>query len=380
VARRQFGVCNGAKVSMAAAGAAAPKKQQKKEIDESLLTPRFYTTDFDEMEQLFNVEINKNLNEAEFESLLAEFKADYNQTHFVRNPEFKAAADKIQGPLRQIFVEFLERSCTAEFSGFLLYKELGRRLKKTNPVVAEIFTLMSRDEARHAGFLNKGLSDFNLSLDLGFLTKARKYTFFKPQFIFYATYLSEKIGYWRYISIYRHLKQNPEYQCYPIFKYFENWCQDENRHGDFFSALMKAQPQFLNDWRAKLWARFFCLSVYVTMYLNDVQRTSFYEGIGLNTRDFDMHVIVETNRTTARIFPAVLDVENPEFQAKLDKLVVLNQQLIDVGKTNLPAPIKLIQRLPAIAGFVSVLLALYLMKPVDSGSLDFAEPEAQIVY
>ena len=39
-----------------------------------------------------------------------------------------------QGPARKIFIEFLERSCTAEFSGFLLYKELGRRLKKTNPV------------------------------------------------------------------------------------------------------------------------------------------------------------------------------------------------------------------------------------------------------
>ena len=37
----------------------------------------------------------------------------------------------------------------------------------------------------------------------------------------------------------------------------------------------------------------FHLQVYVTMYLNDVQRTAFYEGIGLNTRDFDMHVIVE---------------------------------------------------------------------------------------
>jgi len=36
---------------------------------------------------------------------------------------------------------------------------------------------MSRDEARHAGFLNKAMSDFRVSLDLGFLTKTRKYTF-----------------------------------------------------------------------------------------------------------------------------------------------------------------------------------------------------------
>lgn len=129
-ALKAFGVSSskGAKVSMSAA-AGKSNKGSVKEIDETLLTPRFYTTDFDEMERLFNVEINKNLNEAEFEALAAEFKADYNQTHFVRNPEFRAAADKLQGPLRQIFVEFLERSCTAEFSGFLLYKELGRRLK-----------------------------------------------------------------------------------------------------------------------------------------------------------------------------------------------------------------------------------------------------------
>jgi len=105
------------------------KKGNKGEIKETLLAPRFYTTDFDEMETLFNTDINKNLNQSEFEALLQEFKTDYNQTHFVRNKEFKEAADKMQGPLRQIFVEFLERSCTAEFSGFLLYKELGRRLK-----------------------------------------------------------------------------------------------------------------------------------------------------------------------------------------------------------------------------------------------------------
>ncbi|KAL8147411.1 hypothetical protein AgCh_004936 [Apium graveolens] len=295
IPQKKFFTISMSATSSKPAAQSSSNKGTKKGIKESLLTPRFYTTDFDEMETLFNTDINKNLNEAEFEALLQEFKTDYNQTHFVRNKDFKEAADKMQGPMRQIFVEFLERSCTAEFSGFLLYKELGRRLKKTNPVVAEIFSLMSRDEARHAGFLNKGLSDFNLALDLGFLTKARKYTFFKPKFIFYATYLSEKIGYWRYITIYRHLKSNPEYQLYPIFKYFENWCQDENRHGDFFSALMKAQPQFLNDWKAKLWSRFFCLSVYVTMYLNDCQRSAFYEGIGLDAKEFDMHVIIEVS-------------------------------------------------------------------------------------
>ena len=91
----------------------------------------------------------------ELQSCLEEFRNDYNQRHFVRNERFKPAADGITGETRKIFIEFLERSCTAEFSGFLLYKELGRRLKKTNPAVAEMFALMSRDEARHAGFINK---------------------------------------------------------------------------------------------------------------------------------------------------------------------------------------------------------------------------------
>lgn len=349
--------------------------------EESVLTPRFYTTDFDEMEELFSLSKNPNLPMEEFEALAQEFRTDYNQRHFVRNETFKPAADKITGETRKIFIEFLERSCTAEFSGFLLYKELGRRLKNVNPVVADIFTLMSRDEARHAGFLNKAMSDFNLALDLGFLTKNRKYTFFKPKFIFYATYLSEKIGYWRYISVYRHLQRNPDSQLYPLFEYFENWCQDENRHGDFFSAVLKATPQFINDWQAKLWSRFFCHSVYITMYLNDHQRSAFYESVGLNTTQFNQHVIIETNKSTARIFPQVPDCEHPNYFPIMDRLVQWNTKVIDIGKMNVPGPVKTLLRLPYLERMVAEMFQLFIMPPMEAGSVDMPSTDnSKLVY
>lgn len=79
------------------------------------------------------------------------------------------------------------------------------------------------------------------------------------------------------------MQRNPQCQFYPLFEYFEAWCQDECRHGDFLAALLKSQPSLLQGPIAKAWTRFFCLTVYITMYLNDHQRSAFYEALGLDT-------------------------------------------------------------------------------------------------
>ena len=340
----------------------------KTSTDESLLTPRFYTTDFEEMA---NLDIGAN--KREIEAIIEEFRIDFNQHHFIRDSEFNQSWEHFDLQTKSLFIEFLERSCTAEFSGFLLYKELSRNLKNRNPLLAEGFAFMSRDEARHAGFLNKAMSDFNITLDLGFLTKSRKYTFFSPKFIFYATYLSEKIGYWRYITIYRHLEKHPEYRIYPLFRFFESWCQDENRHGDFFAAILKSQPNLLNNLVAKLWCRFFLLSVFVTMYLNDLQRSNFYSTIGLDARKFDIHVIRKTNQSSARLFPVILNLDDPNFFKYLENCAQANLNLISLSSKNKQYTHFSFQKLMIVfqkninyLRIVVNLVKLYFLEPVDS--------------
>jgi magnesium-protoporphyrin IX monomethyl ester (oxidative) cyclase len=333
----------------------------KSATNETLLTPSFYTTNFKEMAQL-----DISSNQAEIEAIVEEFRIDYNRNHFLRDKEFLSSWNVFDEKTRNIFIEFLERSCTAEFSGFLLYKEIARNLKQYNPLLAEGFSYMSRDEARHAGFLNKAMSDFNISLDLGFLTKTRKYTFFAPKFIFYATYLSEKIGYWRYITIYRHLEKNPTFRIYPLFRFFESWCQDENRHGDFFAALLKSQKPLLNTYSSKLWCKFFLLSVFVTMYLNDFQRKDFYSLLGLNTKQFDQYVIRKTNQSSGTIFPIILDVDNPAFFELLDLCAEYNAQLNYSEKNSFLFSITFIKKLQAQLSLLFCLIRLYCLPGIQT--------------
>ena len=341
-----------------------PESLVKTATEETLLSPRFYTTDF---EAIANMDISSQ--EEELKAMIAEMKTDYNRYHFVRDEEFKQSWDHIDEKTRRVFVDFLERSCTSEFSGFLLFKELSRKLKGRNPILAEIFHLMARDEARHAGFLNKAMSDFNISLDLGYLTKNRTYTFFKPEWVIYAVYLSEKIGYWRYILMYRHLEKHPEYQFYPLFRMFENWCQDENRHGDIFKALLRSQSKMWQGWQGRLWARFFLLSVFATHTLTVHERADFYESVGLDAQEYDREVIRKTNETSARAFPVTLNVEHPQFFQRLENCADRNEELKAIDSSNSPKLVKFFRKLPLITGIFVDLLRLYLIKPIDAESL-----------
>ncbi|HEY9853799.1 MAG TPA: magnesium-protoporphyrin IX monomethyl ester (oxidative) cyclase [Leptolyngbyaceae cyanobacterium] len=335
-----------------------------KGIKENILTPRFYTTDFETAAKL-----DLSAQQEELEAMLAEMRADYNRHHFVRDEAFNQSWDNLTGEARQAFIDYLERSCVSEFSGFLLFKELSRKLKERSPLLSEMFNLMARDEARHAGFLNKAMGDFGCTLDLGQLTKNRVYTFFPIEWVIYTVYLSEKIGYWRYIIIYRHLEKHPENQFYPLFRYFESWCQDENRHGDIFKALLRSQPSLWKTWQSRLWSRFFLLTVFATHTLTVHERYKFYDILGIDATEFDREVIRKTNETAARAFPSVLDTEHPEFYDRLHRCSDLNLQMSKIDRTSQPKWVKKLRKLPLQLSIVGHLARIYLTKGIDAEAL-----------
>jgi magnesium-protoporphyrin IX monomethyl ester (oxidative) cyclase len=265
-----------------------------KAVRNTVLSPRFYTTDFDAMDKL-NIESVR----AEWDIMMKEYEGDNNHDHFQRDAAFadevRELMPQLSPEMRQEFLDFLISSLTSEFSGCILYNEVRKHVK--NPDIKQLMTFMARDESRHAGF--------------------------KPKFIFYATYLSEKIGYARYITIYRQLEKHPDKRFHPIFRWFERWCNDEFRHGESFALIMRANPDLLRGVNL-LWIRFFILAVYATMYVRDHTRPLLHEAMGFESTNYDYEVFRITSDIARQVFPIEVDIDHPTFRACMTRLVELS--------------------------------------------------------
>jgi len=323
---------------------------------DTLLAPRFYRTDYAAMES-----IDVSPVRAQWDAMMVEFDRDENREHFRKEIQFDPA--DLPEDVREDFLDLLVSSVTAEYSGCVLYKEIEKHVK--NPDISRLMNAMARDESRHAGFINRSLKQLGVAVDLGFLKREKAYTYFSPKFIYYATYLSEKIGYARYITIFRHLERNPQFRFHPIFNWFEEWCNDEFRHGEAFALIMRAHPELLRG-RNKLWIRFFLLAVYATMYVRDHSRPKLYKAFGMDPTEFDYRVFDITTAITRQVFPLTLDTDNPVFREGLEELRVISVAIDNAKREG--GMLNTIRRAGLSLKAVGVFAKLYLL-PTQSNEL-----------
>ena len=108
---------------------------------ETMLTPRFYKTDYTAMDRLDMSPIRP-----EWDAMMAEYEGDNNHDHFTRTPEFSAEAAALSATwspqLRRDFQDFLVSSLTSEYSGCVLYNEIAKNV--SNPDIKQLMGIMAK--------------------------------------------------------------------------------------------------------------------------------------------------------------------------------------------------------------------------------------------
>ncbi|WP_231969277.1 hypothetical protein [Polynucleobacter necessarius] len=88
-------------------------------LENTILSPRFYTTDFDGMDR-FDISSVK----PEWARLMQEFDQDINQSHFQRPEDMSKDCSYLPEGLYQECLDFLISSITSEFSGCVSYSKI----------------------------------------------------------------------------------------------------------------------------------------------------------------------------------------------------------------------------------------------------------------
>ena len=83
-------------------GGGGPNATTRQAQEDTVLSPRFYTTDFDELDRTDVTPVR-----AEWDELVAEMRSDPNKGHFHRSADWESQLQEMNPELRKEFIDFL---------------------------------------------------------------------------------------------------------------------------------------------------------------------------------------------------------------------------------------------------------------------------------